>query len=140
VWHHLRLWHFDRTGTTRWSSHALLGTFTFTVIPEIILIAVYLILSRRQPEDRITSLRNPIFVVFLVLVVSVLALGEWFVQKATHVRANGRHLFHAPAIIAVNRKLFSAQLQNFAFPPLHRANRFPLRRTKTILLSIIDFR
>jgi len=80
LWHQLRLWHFDRTGTVSWSGTTLGRTFVFTVIPEIILIATYLVLSRRQPENRITSFRNPVFVAFLVLVVSVLALGEWFVQ------------------------------------------------------------
>ena len=54
-------------------------------------------------------------------------------HQATYMRANGRHLFYAVAIVAVNRKVFSTHLQNFAFAPLHRANRFPFRRTKTIL-------
>jgi hypothetical protein len=80
LWHQLRLWQFDRTGTINWSGSALGRTFVFTVIPEVLLIAGYLFLFRSQPKDRIASFRNPVFVLFLVLVVSVLALGEWFVQ------------------------------------------------------------
>src|SRR4051794_37052010 len=79
-WHQLRLWQFDRAGTVNWSGTTLVRTFVFTVIPEIILIAGYLLLSRRQPEGRSTSFRNPVLIAFLILVVSVLALGEWFVQ------------------------------------------------------------
>jgi hypothetical protein len=80
LWHQLRLWQLGGAGTVSWSGTALGWTFVFTVIPEVILIAGYLFLSRRQPEDGITSFRNPVFFVFLVLVLSVLALGEWFVQ------------------------------------------------------------
>jgi hypothetical protein len=80
LWHQLRLCQFDRTGTVSWSGTTLGRTFVFTVVPEVLLVCGYLFATRKQSEDRATSIRNPIFVTFVVLAVCVLFLGEWLVQ------------------------------------------------------------
>ena len=56
-------------------------TLVYTVIPQLVVVGVYMFLVRNQPEARITTVRNPMFVACILVAVIVWLVGQQFVGK-----------------------------------------------------------
>jgi hypothetical protein len=71
----MRIW--DHTNSVKWSVSAILHTFFFLFVPEMALVAglVWLYWDCTEQEFRSKlSFRNPVFLLFIVLIIAILSL------------------------------------------------------------------
>ena len=75
------LWIWDRSGTVSWNNPPLLTTFVYLLVPQLLLVGIYLFLTRHESDSRAVSFRNPKFLGFVAVAVFVYSIG-WRHLKA----------------------------------------------------------